>query len=272
MFCLGTLMYLAGVLMVVPRYLLGLNEALRPIAEWLVWYSGAPMVAGLGMALVDLLYLFDAKRLAKMRKDAWLINFGRGALIVDDDLVAAVTAKTIGGAGLGVMYPVTTTLVQNTVRPQQLGTATGALNFARQLGGAIIVAAFGTILLGGIDTGGHGLTLEMLRGGTGTAGADMASVFRWMFASCTTRVTSPTNCSPGSGQGLPSSRSACMKRAPGICCGSRSTATTWRPRSRKNAAWRPDPQATSRTVPCVINGAQRRTQADGASTSPPSPP
>jgi len=90
---------------------------------------------------------------------------------------------SIGGAGLGVMYPVTTTIVQNTVTPQQLGTATGALNFARQLGGTIIVAAFGTILLGGIDTGaGHGLTLEMLRGGSGASGAGMASVFRWMFA------------------------------------------------------------------------------------------
>ena len=72
---------------------------------------------------------------------------------------------TVGGAGLGVMYPVTTTIVQNAVAPHQLGTATGALNFARQLGGAIIVAAFGAIVLGGIDTGGHGLTLEMLRGG-----------------------------------------------------------------------------------------------------------
>ena len=72
---------------------------------------------------------------------------------------------TIGGAGLGVMYPVTTTIVQNSVAPHQLGTATGALNFARQLGGAIIVAAFATIVLGGIDSGGHGLTLDMLRGG-----------------------------------------------------------------------------------------------------------
>ena len=94
---------------------------------------------------------------------------------------------SIGGAGLGVMYPVTTTIVQNTVTPQQLGTATGALNFARQLGGAIIVAAFGTILLGGIDIGGQGLggqglTLEMLRGGTGLASANLALVFRWMFA------------------------------------------------------------------------------------------
>jgi MFS family permease len=89
---------------------------------------------------------------------------------------------TIGGGGLGVMYPVTTTIVQNAVAPHQLGTATGALNFARQLGGAIIVAAFGTILLGGIDTGGHGLTLEMLRGAAGLHGADFAPVFRWLFA------------------------------------------------------------------------------------------
>ena len=88
----------------------------------------------------------------------------------------------IGGTGLGVMYPVTTTIVQNAVAPHQLGTATGALNFARQLGGAIIVAAFGTIVLGGIDTGGHGLTLDMLRGGAHAAGADFALLFRWVFA------------------------------------------------------------------------------------------
>jgi EmrB/QacA subfamily drug resistance transporter len=88
----------------------------------------------------------------------------------------------VGGTGLGVMYPVTTTIVQNAVANHQLGTATGALNFARQLGGAIIVAAFGTILLGGLDTGGHGLTLEMLRGGASQAGADFAALFRLVFA------------------------------------------------------------------------------------------
>ena len=88
----------------------------------------------------------------------------------------------VGGAGLGVMYPVTTTIMQNAVAPHQLGTATGALNFFRQLGGAIIVAAFGAIVLGGIDTGGRGLTLDMLRGGAVRAGADFAAVFRWLFA------------------------------------------------------------------------------------------
>ena len=101
-------------------------------------------------------------------------------------LLEVCVLLTVGGAGLGVMYPVTTTIVQNAVVPHQLGTATGALNFARQLGGAIIVAAFGTIVLGGIDTGGHGLTLEMLRGGGKLGGADFAQnfaqVFRWLFA------------------------------------------------------------------------------------------
>jgi EmrB/QacA subfamily drug resistance transporter len=88
----------------------------------------------------------------------------------------------LGGTGLGAMYPVTTTIVQNAVAPHQLGTATGALNFARQLGGTIIVAAFGAIVLGGIDTGGHGLTLEMLAGGARRAGAEFATLFGLLFA------------------------------------------------------------------------------------------
>lgn len=46
--------------------------------------------------------MFDRARLRKMRKNAWLINFGRGALIVDDDLVAAVQAKDLSGAVLDV--------------------------------------------------------------------------------------------------------------------------------------------------------------------------
>ncbi len=97
-------------------------------------------------------------------------------------LVEVCVLLTVGGTGLGVMYPVTTTIVQNSVAPHQLGIATGALNFARQLGGAIIVAAFAAIVLGGIDTGGHGLTLEMLRGGGRIAGTDFALLFRWLFA------------------------------------------------------------------------------------------
>ncbi len=46
--------------------------------------------------------LIDARRLALMKKSSWLINFARGNIIVDDDLIAAVNAKTIAGAVLDV--------------------------------------------------------------------------------------------------------------------------------------------------------------------------
>ena len=44
----------------------------------------------------------DARRLQAMKPTAWLLNFGRGALIKDADLIAAVQAKTIAGAVLDV--------------------------------------------------------------------------------------------------------------------------------------------------------------------------
>jgi phosphoglycerate dehydrogenase-like enzyme len=46
--------------------------------------------------------LIDTKRLAKMKPTAWLLNFGRGHLIKDDDLIAAVKARKIAGAMLDV--------------------------------------------------------------------------------------------------------------------------------------------------------------------------
>lgn len=62
-------------------------------------------------------------------------------------LVGAVLAAV--GIGLGTVLPVTTVAVQNAVEPHELGTATGAMSFFRSLGGAIAVAAFGAIVLGG---------------------------------------------------------------------------------------------------------------------------
>ncbi|WP_158923462.1 D-2-hydroxyacid dehydrogenase [Acidisphaera sp. S103] len=44
----------------------------------------------------------NAERLRHMKPSAWLLNFGRGHLIKDDDLIAAVQAKTIAGAVLDV--------------------------------------------------------------------------------------------------------------------------------------------------------------------------
>ena len=59
---LGPAMYLFGVVMVVPHYLLGLNSILLPIDEWIAWCSGVPIMAGFGLALGDLLFLFNLKR------------------------------------------------------------------------------------------------------------------------------------------------------------------------------------------------------------------
>ena len=46
--------------------------------------------------------LIDRRRLSAMRPEAYLLNFARGALVVDADLVAAVRSGTIAGAVLDV--------------------------------------------------------------------------------------------------------------------------------------------------------------------------
>jgi MFS family permease len=81
------------------------------------------------------------------------------------------------GCGVGPMYPISTIVMQNVVKPHQLGTATGTLNFFRTLGGAIVVAVFGAILLGGIGGDAGTVTLEKLAAEHG----DLASAFRWVF-------------------------------------------------------------------------------------------
>jgi glycosyltransferase involved in cell wall biosynthesis len=59
---MGLSMYLLGVLLVFPRYVLNLHKWLDPVAEWLVWYSGIPIMAGLALALFDILYLLNHKK------------------------------------------------------------------------------------------------------------------------------------------------------------------------------------------------------------------
>lgn len=51
-FSFGIAMYLLGVLMVFPRYLLGLDQLLKPLNEWIVWYSGIPIITGIVLALL----------------------------------------------------------------------------------------------------------------------------------------------------------------------------------------------------------------------------
>jgi EmrB/QacA subfamily drug resistance transporter len=104
----------------------------------------------------------------------------------DLSLLQVSALLAFGALGLGTLYPTTTVIIQNAVLPHQLGTATGTLNFFRQLGGAIIVAVFGALVLGGIDAGDGVLTFDQL---TSVSGADFANVFRWVFAAAAAFLT-----------------------------------------------------------------------------------
>jgi MFS family permease len=94
-------------------------------------------------------------------------------------LVTICGLMMLVGIGMGALFPVTTVSIQNAVRPNQLGTATGTMNFFRSLGGALMVSAFGTIVLGSS----RGLTLDVLAAKLGRSAPDVANAFGWVFAS-----------------------------------------------------------------------------------------
>lgn len=84
------------------------------------------------------------------------------------------------GMGVGTMFPVTTVAVQNAVDKRHLGVVTGMLNFNRQLVSALMVAAFGAIMLGVAGPAAVGGEL----GSTAPAPphvADMARGYQYVF-------------------------------------------------------------------------------------------
>ncbi len=83
--------------------------------------------------------------------------------------------------GLGTMLPVATVSIQNAVAPYQMGTATAVANFFRQIGGALIVAVFGAIVLGGVGGQGAGLSPEALKLGA-IDRETMVRLFGYVFA------------------------------------------------------------------------------------------
>jgi len=96
-----------------------------------------------------------------------------------------IAATGLIGFGVGSVFPVATVSIQNAVARQDIGTATGAMNFFRALVSALVVAIMGAILLAGLgltpERGGVGLELTAAQ--AGAAGAvGVAEVFRLMFA------------------------------------------------------------------------------------------
>lgn len=94
-----------------------------------------------------------------------------------------VALLTITSVGMGTILPVTTIAVQNSVSLHRMGTATGVINFFRSLGGALMVACFGAIVVSSIpDTQLAETNIANLAATLAETGHGIAGVFRWIFA------------------------------------------------------------------------------------------
>jgi EmrB/QacA subfamily drug resistance transporter len=85
-------------------------------------------------------------------------------------------ALSLLSVGIGTVLPVCTIAIQNAVHTHELGTATSVANFFRQLGGAVIVAAFGAILLEAVPRDGLGASAHAAENLHRVGDA-----FRWVF-------------------------------------------------------------------------------------------
>jgi EmrB/QacA subfamily drug resistance transporter len=108
---------------------------------------------------------------------------GMGVLVLAGErlsLTGIETVLALLSIGLGTLLPVSTVSIQNAVRAHELGTATGVANFFRSIGGAFIVAIFGSIILGLSEVGG-GSSLETLGPAAAGHGVDLTGAFRYVF-------------------------------------------------------------------------------------------
>ncbi|GAB6911139.1 MFS transporter [Streptomyces drozdowiczii] len=74
----------------------------------------------------------------------WLLS----RLGTDTPRIEYSIAQAVLGLGIGLIMPVLVLAVQNSVRPADLGTATSANNYFRQIGGSVGAAVFGTLFAG----------------------------------------------------------------------------------------------------------------------------
>ena len=174
-FSIGTVI---GVTIYTPLYcqtVIGVSASLSGIA--LIAYMGGATIG----SLVSTRIAVRVKHYMRLPMAGLIIAIATLVVLAVDPagftLIQVVGLLGLLGLGLGPMYPISTIVMQNVVKPHQLGTATGTLNFFRTLGGALVVAVFGAIVLGGVGDGAPGVTLERLAAGHG----DLAPAFHWVF-------------------------------------------------------------------------------------------
>ena len=91
----------------------------------------------------------------------------------------------VAGLGLGTIYPISTTSVQNAVPMHQLGTVTGVLNFFRSLGSAILVAVMGAVFLATASARVTGTSIQAVILEGGGKGIDFGPIFGAVFWTAT---------------------------------------------------------------------------------------
>ncbi len=134
--------------------LAGRVMARRPRYKWVA-------VAGLGMATVVTLLL---------------AIFPTSLPFIGVEIVLAII-----GTGLGTVFPITVTSIQNAVPLRQLGTTTGVLNFARSLGGAILLPAFSAVFIAGASAGAGEASVQSIILNGSAAGEDLGPIFSGVF-------------------------------------------------------------------------------------------
>ncbi len=154
-----------GALTFLPLYLQIVRGATPTVSGWLL----IPMTFGILAAAP-----FAGRYMGREGKYRILPIIGTACLSVGTLLLTTLTATTplplvgvyiaVVGVGLGCIFPVVTTAVQNAVAREQIGTATAAGLMFRQVGGSLAVALYGALFAGGMARaldGVPGVTPEM---------------------------------------------------------------------------------------------------------------
>jgi EmrB/QacA subfamily drug resistance transporter len=169
-FAMGTFI---GLSIYVPVYF----EAARGLTASQSGLALIPLMAGVILGATTAARLMARIRHYKRPPLAGLALAVSGCLMlaphpVEMPFPVALLLLALVGVGVGTVLPVTTVAIQNAVPLHQLGTATGVMSFFRALGGAIAVAGFGALVLGGARS--HD-------GGPLTLAGDSDAVFSVMF-------------------------------------------------------------------------------------------
>ena len=102
---------------------------------------GASIIAGQLITHTGRYRIYPVLGSALSALGMWLLS----RLEVDTSRLQYSLWMAVLGAGIGMVMPVLVLAVQNSVRPADLGTATSANNYFRQIGGSVGAAIFGTL-------------------------------------------------------------------------------------------------------------------------------